>query len=294
MHAQMYHLPQAWETAISEWCGWLVVAGMSRLSIRTRRGHVRAAARLLAMQTPADVTTNNLVKLAEMQDWSNDHRRGMRTSLILFYDWATAQGHATINPATDLPQVPESKPRPRPVPDWLWDDVVRDAEPRTLLMARLACEIGLRRAEIAQVHTDDVFWNGDGYALLVHGKGLRQRELPLPDSLAEEVQRGPGRWSGSTRGFLFPGQHDGHLSAGHVGVLLSRQLGPGWSGHKLRHRFASRGFAGTKDLLAVQKSLGHASPATTIRYTASASSEMRAVTEAAARPSGVLACSPSG
>ena len=71
MHAQMYHLPQAWETAISEWCGWLVVAGMSRLSIRTRRGHVRAAARLLAMQTPADVTTNNLVKLAEMQDWSN-------------------------------------------------------------------------------------------------------------------------------------------------------------------------------------------------------------------------------
>ncbi|WP_418888554.1 tyrosine-type recombinase/integrase [Mycolicibacterium neoaurum] len=255
---------------------------MARTSIKTRRGHVRAVARTLGAGTPAEVTTTDLVTLAAKQKWSNDHRRGLRTSLILFYDWAVAHGHARANPAHELPQVPESKPRPRPVPDWLWDEVVRKAGPRELLMARLACELGLRRAEVAQVHTDDVFWNGDGYALMVHGKGLRQRELPMLDDLAEEVQRGPGRWSGHDRGYLFPDKEDGHLSEGHVGVLLSRLLGPGWSGHKLRHRFASLGFAGTKDLLAVQKSLGHASPATTIRYTASATSEMRAVTEAVA------------
>lgn len=284
MHAQMYQLPTRWEQAVAAWCGWLVAAGMSSQSIRTRRGHVRLTARLLGNAGPDEVNLDDLVRLSATQDWSNDHRRGWRTSLVLFYEWATAHDRATCNPAAGLPQVAESKPRPRPVPDWLWNDVLAKAEPRELLMARLACELGLRRAEISQVHTDDVFANGDGYALLVHGKGLRQRELPLSDSLAEEIQRGPGSWSDHRRGFLFPGQHDGHLSAGHVGVLLSRLLGPGWSGHKLRHRFASRGYAGTKDLLAVQKSLGHASPATTIRYTASASAEMRRVTEAAASP----------
>lgn len=282
MHAQMYLLPPRWEQAVTDWCAWLVAAGMSSLSIRTRRSHVRATARLLGSAGPDEVTLDQLVTLSAAQDWSNDHRRGWRTSLVLFYEWATANRQAEDNPAAGLPQVAESKPRPRPVPDWLWSEVLDKAEPRELLMARLACELGLRRAEISQVHTDDVFSNGDGYALLVHGKGLRQRELPLSDSLAEEIQRGPCRWSNQHRGFLFPGQHDGHLSAGHVGVLLSRLLGPGWTGHKLRHRFASRGYAGTKDLLAVQKSLGHASPATTIRYTASASAEMRRVTEAAA------------
>jgi site-specific recombinase XerC len=43
---------------------------------------------------------------------------------------------------------------------------------------------------------------------------------------------------------------------------------PGWSMHKLRHRFATRGYAGTGDLLAVKEALGHASVATTQLYTA--------------------------
>jgi integrase/recombinase XerC len=51
--------------------------------------------------------------------------------------------------------------------------------------------------------------------------------------------------------------------------------------HTLRHRFASRAYRGTRNLRAVQTLLGHASIATTERYTAVDDAEMRAAMVAA-------------
>jgi site-specific recombinase XerD len=53
-----------------------------------------------------------------------------------------------------------------------------------------------------------------------------------------------------------------------------------WTMHTLRHRFASRAYRGTPNLGAVQVLLGHASIATTQRYTA-VDDEIRAAMEAA-------------
>ena len=104
--------------------------------------------------------------------------------------------------------------------------------------------------------------------------------MPLTDSLVAAIRSYDTGYS--PKGYLFPGQIDGHVSPGHVGVLISRLMPEGWSMHKLRHRYASRGYAGTKDIRAVQEALGHASVATTQRYTAVTSHEVRAVSEAAA------------
>jgi len=56
-----------------------------------------------------------------------------------------------------------------------------------------------------------------------------------------------------------------------VGRIMSDALGgprSGWTAHTLRHRFATRAYAGDRDILSVQQLLGHSSVATTQRYTA--------------------------
>lgn len=284
-----YDLPLLWHNAVEDWLQWMRLSGHSPRTRYTRRGHVRAVARKLQLRSPADVTGEHLIFLFSQEDWSLEHRRGMRTSLVQFFDHCMKSGVVRRNPASALPKMPESKPKPRPAPEWLWQELIDKAGPRELLMIRLAGEAGLRRAEIAQVHRDDVLWDGDGWALIVHGKGDKQRVVPINTALAEQIQRGPVWLPEHLRhGHLFPSVDQWgnvvakHLSPDRVGRLMSDLMPEGYTAHKLRHRYATRGFAGTKNLRAVQEALGHASVATTQRYVAVSSPEVRAVSVAVA------------
>lgn len=284
-------IPPAWDDAITSWVQYLRVSGVSVETIRTRRGHVESTARKTHTRHPSEVTTQLLVSTFSGYQWSPEHRRGMRASLRQFFDHCITFNLCTDNPADGLPKVPESQPKPRPAPEWLWEELLLAAPPRELLMIRLAGEAGLRRQEIAKVHRDDVIWDGDGYSLIVHGKGDKQRVVPINDDLATQLQRGPGEWvpEGADTGFVFPSTDQWgnviakHMSPDRVGRVMSALMPAGWTAHKLRHRYATRGFAVTRNLRAVQEALGHASVATTQRYTAVGSRDLRAVAEAVAR-----------
>jgi integrase len=126
-------------------------------------------------------------------------------------------------------------------------------------MLRLAAELGLRRAEVAQVHSRDLLDDLGGTSLLVHGKGSRERIMPLPGSLAADLRALPF-------GYAFPGADDGHLSPRWVGKIVGRLLPEGYTMHSLRHRFGTRAYALSKDMFTVQELLGHASPSTTRTY----------------------------
>jgi integrase len=133
------------------------------------------------------------------------------------------------------------------------------ADARTRLMLVLAVRQGLRRGEIALVHSDDVIEDLAGWTLRVHGKGRKDRDVPLAEDVATMLRTLPSGWA-------FPGGTDGHLSAGHVGVLMARALPGDLTAHTLRHSFATKAYAATRDLLAVQELLGHARPDTTRTY----------------------------
>lgn len=201
----------------------------------------------------------------------------MRASLRAFWAWGVSTGR-TVDDITDaLPPITPDEPRPRPAKPTVVAHAIHDADPRVALMLRLANELGMRRGEVAQVHpANDLVRDLAGWSLIVHGKGARQRLLPLPEDLARTLRDAPA-------GYLFPSPMGGHLSAHWVGTLVSRALADGTTMHQLRHLCATEIHEQTHDVRLVQILLGHASLATTQRYIAVDDSKVR---EAITRRSG--------
>jgi integrase len=223
-----------------------------------RTYHLRRFAR--THPDPFTLDTEDLAGWLGCHGWGLETLRSYRASLRAFYSWAMAAGHTTTSPAAGLPTVPAQLGKPRPTPDDVLAVAVRVAGSRERLMLRLGAHAGLRRAEIAAVHSGDVFEDLDGWSLRVRGKGGRVRLVPLTRWLALELRAAPAGW-------VFPSPGGGHLTPAHVGKLMSGLLGPGWSAHTLRHRFATRAYAVERDLRAVQELLGHTKPETTAVYT---------------------------
>jgi site-specific recombinase XerD len=276
IHTLSYSLTGQWEQALDGWVTYLTAAGTSAATRRLRRSHIRCIAKQLGHHHPNEVTTDDLLSILGQPNSSLEHRRSRRASLVSFYRWCAERGLVEQDPTSRLPRVRTAAGVPRPAPDEVWHAVLTAAEPRVVLMARLAGEAGLRRAEVACVHTNDLVVDAGGWALIVHGKGGKQRVLPITISLFDAIMK-----QSRGGGYLFPGAIDGHISADRVGHLVSRAMPHPWSMHKLRHRFATRGYAGTGNLRAVQEALGHTSVATTQRYTAVSSEQIRCVFEAA-------------
>jgi integrase len=242
----------------------LIIAAKSPHTIRTHTEHLRHIARSLK-QPPETITETQLHHWLAGRDWMPETRRSVYRALKGFYSVL-----ATSNPAVTLPSIPASLPAPNPVPEPLYQAALRNADPRTMLILMLSGQAGLRRTEIALTHRTDIIKDYDDYSLIVHGKGNRQRTVPLNPQLARLLL------AATQDGYAFPGQINGHLSSSHVGKLAAAALHP-YHLHQCRHRFASTTFGASNNLLAVQQLLGHSSPATTQRYVLVRSDTLREV-----------------
>lgn len=267
-------ITEAWVKAVDDWIGSMAAGGVPATTRRTRREHLQRCARVGGWSSPALVTGDGLVKWFARQTWAAETRRSHRGSHRSFWAWWVAAGHGTESPADALPRVKASAGIPRPVDEISYTRALRDAAPRVRLILRCAAEVGLRRAEIAQIHRRDLLQDLGGWSLIVHGKGDRPRVVPLPGGLAAEIRAEVERW-----GYLLPGDDGGHLSPRYVGKLASLALPDDWTLHALRHRFATRAYSLDRDVFTVQQLLGHASPATTRRYVALDTSGMRSTVE---------------
>lgn len=263
-----------WDLAVKEWAVALAAAGRARTTIGTRTDHVRRVGRAIGGD-PWAVSGQNLVAHVGAQAWARETRRSVHASLRGFYGWGVATGRTGADAAAGLPRVAPGAAKPRPAPEHAYREALSVADERTRLILRLAGEVGLRRAEVAVIHAQDLVEDLLGWSLVVHGKGQRDRVVPLPVHLGIELRgRGPG-WA-------FPGDDGGHLSPRWVGTLASRALPAGWTMHTLRHRFATRAYAAERDLLAVQQLLGHSTPTTTQRYVAVEADRLRSAMGGAA------------
>ena len=259
--------PDGWADAAASWLVALAAAGRSAGTVETRRRKLNAFAHWVG-KGPSGVTADDCVRYLGRDGLAQETRKGIRATLCEFFSWASDTGVIEVNPAVGLPKVRQSRPHPHPCPDRVILAALNKATHAETLMLRLGAECGLRRFEIAKVHSDDVMDDLLGQSLIVQGKGDVQLIVPLPDDLAQQIR--------DAHGYLFPGRWGGHVEASYVGSHLADILGKPWTAHSLRHRYATTTYEATHDLLLVQRLLGHASVRTTQIYVALPDARLRA------------------
>ncbi len=273
-HPLAGNVPTSWADALREHQRWGQAKGLSAGTVRTRRECLEMCARQTGAASPWLLTQRDLAGWMASHRWARETLRRARSTLRDFYTWAELMGYVEYSPADELPHPRAANHLPRPASEDAYKTALWQADERTGLMLRLAAELGLRRVEVAELHSDDLIQDHTrAWWLHVHGKGGKVRAVPLPPDLALELrQRDPG--------FVFPGSVEGHLSARWVGKLVALALPQGVTMHQLRHRFATQAYQATRNLFAVQRLLGHASPMTTQRYVETAPDELRGVVDA--------------
>lgn len=188
-----------------------------------------------------------------------------------FSRWLVRRGHLAVEITAELraPRQPRAVPRGyrRDVVDRLLA-VVPDARGRLIVL--LEVQEGLRACEVARAEVGDVDFAER--VLLVHGKGSRERLLPLSaqtwEALEAYLAERPATAGPLIRSYNEPWKG---ISAAHVQHLVQ-----GWlrlagvrsgGGHGLRHTMATTLLRDARaDIRDVQMALGHASLSSTSIY----------------------------
>jgi integrase/recombinase XerD len=154
---------------------------------------------------------------------------------------------------------------------------------QALLELMYAC--GLRASEATGLLVTDL--DLDELILRAHGKGSKERQVPIGRTAADAVrrylQRGRPHLIGDTvEPHLFVNFRGGALTRQGLYKIVQRHartagLADRMSPHTLRHSFATHLLAGGCDLRAVQEMLGHADVATTQLYTHLSSERLKDV-----------------
>jgi integrase/recombinase XerC len=183
-----------------------------------------------------------------------------------WFSWLHTSGRRTSDAAADLdrPKLPD--PLPRPMEDEDLERARLSAEPEIRAWLTLAGYAGMRCCEIAALRRDDIRI-GRQTVLHVRGKGRRDRNVPASSLVIDELQR----WGIARRLWIFP-RRDGRAgprqphNVSHLGNEWLSACGVDSTMHRARHRFATRLYEETRDIVLVQRLLGHASLSTTQRY----------------------------
>jgi integrase/recombinase XerC len=216
-----------------------------------------------------------------------------------WFKWLAKEGKVAQNPALlvstpklpkHLPRVPSMEEVNRVLNSLEGDGAKRSDEveaaawpERNRVIFELLYGCGIRNSELVGINMQDIHWKND--AILVKGKGKKERYVPLGDEAAvalrvflplrEAKLLGAGKGALVLDGPLVTNlrmRGDCRLTTRSVGrivkaIALSRGLAADVHPHTLRHAFGTHMLEEGADLRAIQEMLGHERLSTTQRYT---------------------------
>jgi integrase/recombinase XerC len=217
-----------------------------------------------------------------------------------WFKWLARARHIEQNAAAlvSTPKLPRHLPRVPSIEQMnrVVDSVSEDAaswptRDRAILEMLYGC--GIRNAELTGLNLNDIHWANE--AVLVRGKGQKQRYVPLGDTAAQSLRAyltersallaaagGDARTAALFLNLQLRGIDKGgqaRLTTRSVGRIVKRiAILRGLSGdvhpHTLRHAFGTHLLEEGADLRAIQELLGHERLSTTQRYTQMSTSQL--------------------
>lgn len=187
-----------------------------------------------------------------------------------FCNYLVGQGLLGANLAAGIPLPTREKTLPRHPEDDECRRLLGAATcPRDKAVTALMFMAGLRRAEVLAANSEDIS-RGCGQ-LLVHGKGRRERIVPICAPLVAIVEAHLEE-RGGLPGPLFTGRTGERMSVTCLTRMFSRLLreaglqGLGLTPHQLRHAFATKLVREGADVATIAELMGHNNISTTSVY----------------------------
>jgi integrase/recombinase XerC len=217
-------------------------------------------------------------------------------ALRRYFRWLTRTGRVPADPTVGLQARGGDGRLPRVLDrrdlDQLLEGPVAEDEPewrhrRDDAVLELLYGSGLRVGELCGLDRDSVDF--DGGAVVVWGKGAKQRRVPLSAPAAAALRRWlpmreevlSDRPDGAADPAMFGNERGRRLTPRDVRRIVDRRSPTPTHPHALRHSFATHLLDGGADLRAVQELLGHRDVATTQRYTHVSRERLRSAYKAA-------------
>ena len=302
--------------------------GSSPHTQRAYRRELMGFASYMALRHPGLDSTDKIEHLQIREYLGELLKRGLSkastaralAAIRSWFKWLARTGHVQQNVASlvatpklpkHLPRVPSIEQMNRVVDSVEQDAASWPARDKAILELLYGC--GIRNAELTGLNLNDIHWANE--AILVRGKGQKQRYVPLGDAAAQALRTylgeraarltakagadrsldpSSGRDTAATssgtpalfvslqlRGLGKPGA-EARLTTRSVGrivkrVAVLRGLSADVHPHTLRHAFGTHLLEEGADLRAIQELLGHERLATTQRYTQLTTSQLEAV-----------------
>lgn len=263
----MATLPQLVRVYVAERVG---AGEFSKSTVPSVRGNLRAFAEFVG-ETPArNLRPEHIERFLASTPIARSTARQRFSQIRTFCKWLRRRGYVKHDPTADLkaPQQPRSVPRAyraEAVAQLL--NICPDSRAR--LICLLEVQEGLRACEVSRIELGDIDFADR--ELIVHGKGGRERILPLSTqtwhALSVYLIEHPAPAGALIRSFQPPFLG---LSAPYLAHMVSGWLmatGVRGGGHGLRHTMATQLLRESKaDIRDVQMALGHASLSSTSIY----------------------------
>jgi integrase/recombinase XerC len=204
-------------------------------------------------------------------------------ALRSLYKWLAREGMVEQNPAAlvstpklakKLPRVPSIEEMTMILDGPMPEQAAFPERDRVIFELLYGC--GIRNSELIGINLEHIYWSNE--AILVRGKGKKERFVPLSDSAAIAIREYQPKRQELLQKLrrnspaLVINNRAGRLTTRSVGrivkaIAVARGLSPDVHPHTLRHAFGTHMLEEGADLRSIQELLGHERLATTQRYT---------------------------